>query len=207
MMKNLHLILATLIILLHSPCVQAEENADNRITLNIPKPLIEDIIDKIMPLTFEADSSRLEGTITIEKISSLNFQQQRISGHITVNGQDLSLVTSVAGQDIRLKLGSANVDFDSDADLRFDRKQQTIYIRPLVDGIDAEEALQNGDIGKAMLLFLHGREFPLDLGDIKPVFAETANKTITVSTHIADIHVIPGGLQLSLIPVVDTIAK
>lgn len=207
MMKNLRLILATLIMLLYAPCVQAEENANNRITLNIPEPLIEDIIDKILPLTFAGDSSRLEGTITIEQISNLSLQQQRISGHITVNGQDLSLVTSVANQDIRLKLGSAHVDFDSDADLRFDRKKQTLYIRPLVDGIDAEEALQNGDIGKAILLFLHGREFPLDLRDIEPVLAETTNKTIAVSAHIADIRVIPGGLQLSLVPVVDTITK
>lgn len=206
-MKNMHLILAALIILLHSPWVQAEENTNNRIVMNIPEALIEDVVDKIMPLTFDADSSRLEGTITIEKISSLSLQQQRISGHITVSGQDLSLVTSVAGQDIRLKLGSAHVDFDSDADLRFDRKKQTLYIRPLVDDINAEEALQDGDIGKAILLFLHGREFPLELRDIKPVLAETANKTITVSTHIADIRVIPDSLQLSLIPVVKTIAK
>lgn len=206
-MKNMHLILAALIILLHSPCVQADESSNNRIEMNIPEALIEDIVDKIMPLTFDADSSRLEGTITIEKVSNLNLQRQRISGHITVNGQDLSLVTSVAGQDIRLKLGSAHVDFDSDADLRFDREKQTLYIRPLVDDIDAEEALQNGDIGKAILLFLHGREFPLDLRHIKPVLAETANKTITLSTHIADIRVIPDSLQLSLIPVVETIVK
>ncbi|MFN2354386.1 MAG: hypothetical protein ABR512_07670 [Desulfopila sp.] len=207
MIKNLRLILAILIMVLHSPSVQSEENADNRITLDIPEPLIEDIIDKILPLTFADDSSRLEGTITIEQISNLSLQQQRISGHITINGQDLSLVTSVANQDIRLKLGSAHVDFDSDADLRFDRKKQTLYIRPLVDGIDAEEALQNGDIGKAILLFLHGREFPLDLRDIEPILAETADKTIAVNTHIADIRVIPGSLQLSLVPVVEVIAQ
>ncbi len=207
MIKALFILLASTLFLLPAQTVPSATTGGPPITIAIPETVISKALAETLPLTLDGGSERLEGTITIVDISDLKLYNKIIICHIALTGKDLSLVTTVADQDIRLKLGNASVDFDCEAELRFDEALQTLYITPVARGIEAEKALENGDIGQALLLFLNGREFPIALQDIQPIIAEAGDKMITIDTHISDIGAAAGMLQISLLPKISTRSK
>lgn len=172
------------------------------ITMNFPEAVIADTLQRIVPLSFAGVSSKMEGTVTIAKISNFRLLDQQIFCHLDLVGNNLNLVTRVANQDIRLKLGSARVNFDCDAEIRYDGLQKKLFIRPVARGINGPEAIESGDIGKALLLFLNGQEFGIAINDLEPIIADASNKTITIHTKITDIRAMKGMLQVSLAPVV-----
>ncbi len=177
------------------------------ITITVPQQIIQDSLTRILPITIASTSDQLEGTITIVNISDFKITEKRITGNIDLKGENLNLITSVANQDFRLKLGTAQVDFDCIADLRYDARQKILYIRPVAEGIDSEEAVKKGEIGKALLLFLDGREFPIEMHNLEPVIAEVGNKLLTVRTDIADISTSPAALHLKLMPLITASQK
>lgn len=201
-MKKTLLLLLAFLLLPSLSSSHAAAKDPHFISMNIPQEVIDNALQEILPLTLEVASSRLEGAITIVGISGLQLHEGRIFCRLDLRGDDLDLITTVADQNIRLKLGSARLDFDSEAELRYDAALQTLHIKPIARDVRTDEALQNGDIGNALLLFLNEREFPLMLEDIQPVIAEAGNKLITIETHIADIKAVEGALQFSLNPIV-----
>ncbi len=203
-MKKSLLVITAVFLLLTFSSINAAEKNPQFISMNIPESVISNALQQILPLTLEGASPRLEGTITIVGVSDLQLHDRRILSRIDLRGDDLDLITTVADQNIRLRLGSANLDFDCEAELRYDAALQTLYIKPLARDVQTDEALQKGDIGNALLLFLNGREFPLTLEDIQPIIAEAGNKIITIETRVADIKAVEGALQISLNPKVTT---
>jgi len=204
MKKSLLVITTAFLLLFPVSSINAAEKDPQFISMNIPGAVISNALQQILPLTLEGTSSKLEGTITIVGISDLQLHDRRIFCRIDLRGDDLDLITTVADQDIRLRLGSADLDFDCEAELRYDATLQTLYVKPIARGVQTDQALQKGEIGNALLLFLNGREFPLALEDIQPVIAEAGNKIITIETRIADIKAVEGALQFSLHPIVTT---
>lgn len=197
--KRFFLFLTTLFLL--PTFQQAEGSLNNQgIIITIPEKVIATSVDAIMPMQIDGVSDQLEGKITIVKVSHFKIHKGKITCHIDLRGDNLNLVTTVANQVLRLKLGTANVDFDCTAELRFDPQRQLLYIRPVAEGIQADEALKQGDIGKALLLFLDGREFPLEMKKMQPFVGDAGSKMITIQTELQDIRAIPGALQLNLIP-------
>jgi hypothetical protein len=206
MKKTPQFLTAIFLLLLCHHSVQAA-TPSQFIGMNIPAEVIGNALQKILPLELDGNSSRLEGKITIVDISALQLHNNKISSHLDLQGDDLNLITTVGNQDIHLKLGSARIGVDCDAELRYDAAEQTLYIRPIARETQSTEALQNGDIGQALLLFLNGREFPLVMEDIQPIITEASDKIITIKTRIADITSVEGALQLSLDPVVTAVPK
>lgn len=187
--------------------VQAQTDSSRYITITVPQKVIQESLTRILPITLSDTSDKLEGKITIVNISNFKIFEKKITGNIDLLGENLNLVTSVANQDIRLKLGTARIDFDCIADLRYDNQQKILYIRPVAEGIDGDEALRNGDLGKALLLAFNGQEFPLSLQNLQPIIAEAGNKILTVQTRIADIRTSPAALRFELLPIISTIKK
>jgi hypothetical protein len=199
-------ILQLFLFILLCSCLQAQAaTTDDRfITVNLPQPLIQDSIERVLPLLFSVTTDQVEGIITIEKISDLQLKDQLITAKIRIHGDNMTIKTVVAKQEIRIKLGAATTDFNCDAALRYDSKQQTLFIRPLPRESKQEQSFKEGNIGEALLILLNGREFPLELDDIEPIIAETNTKTITIHTRIADIRSAPKMLQLKLEPDITT---
>lgn len=187
--------------------VQSTAAERRNITMNFPEAVLADTLQRVVPLSFAGISSRMEGTVTIANISDLRLLDKQIHCRLDLIGNNLNLITSVGSQDIRLKLGSARVDFDCEAGIRFDPEQKKLFIRPVARGIDGAEAIKQGDIGRALLLFLNGQEFGIEIQDLEPIIAEASNKTITIHTKISDISVLQGFLQISLTPEVAAASK
>jgi len=184
--------------------LHADPAKNQLITMNLPDAVIAEALKRVLPLALNSSSSGLEGTITIVGITNFRVKDQQILCHLDLMGDNLHLVTSVANQDIRLKLGSARVDFDCEAHIRFDADREILFIRPTAGDMRSSSVLGKGEIGQAIILLVNGREFPVNMQGLKPIMVETSDKVITIKTHIVDIRAVEGAVQCSIAPAVST---
>lgn len=206
-MKNLMPVLIWIAVFLAASGLQASPAKDRLITMNVPAEVVAEAMKRVLPLRVDGSSSGLEGTITIVSLTDFRVKDQQIGCHIEMTGKDMRIVTSVADQPIRLKLGSARMAFDCKADLRFDAARQTLFIRPSAGNVRATEALTKGDIGQVILLLVDGREFPVPIQNLKPIIAETVDRIITIRTKIVNIRAVEGEFQISMTPHVTTSSR
>ncbi len=185
-------------------CSMTESRSQEFITINFPEAVITKAISAILPLNIDTNSRTIQGDITIIDISELQLVDQHLICRLHLAGNNLALVTEIAGHDIRLKVGSVKVDFKTNSAVRFDREQQTLYIKPVVENAKDDS---NTDIGQALVALLNGREFPISMKKLNPMIAETGSKTLTINTSIANIEAQPKAIQLSLIPKITTNTK
>lgn len=170
------------------------------ITLNLPQAVIKEVIGAALPLEVDATSNTLQGSITIISISDLKLTDNHLACRLHLAGNQLQFLTEVAGHEIRLKVGSVEIDFKANSELRFDAKQQTLFIKPVIEEVKASKDASGGDIGHALVSLLNGKEFPINLQDIDPLIAKTGTKTLTISTRITDVKAKKEKLQILLEP-------
>jgi hypothetical protein len=203
-MRKLILPMLVLMVLLASYDLHADPEKSQLVTMDLPAAVIADALKRVLPLTLNSSSAGLEGTLTVVGITNFRVKNRQILCHLDLLGDDLYLVTNIANQDIRLKLGTARMDFDCDVRIRFDAAQQTLFIRPTAIDMHSAGVLGKGDIGQAIMLLVNGRQFPVSLQNLKPVIAQTNDKVITIRTDIVDIRAVEGALQCCFVPVVST---
>jgi len=174
--------------------------ANDQITLNLPEKVISQAISAMLPFEIDAHSENMQGKITIINISKLEITDQHLACRLHLAGSNLAFLTEIAGHEIKLKVGSVEIDFKANGALRFDRATQTLYIKPVVTDVAATGDGKNGEIGQALIALLNGREFPVTLQDIDPLIAEVGVKTVTITTRIADIQAKKDHFQFQLIP-------
>ncbi len=202
MTRLLFSFLAIFLLVSAGPAQAAKSAAktNENITLSLPQGVISQAIDAVLPLEVDATSKTLQGTITIIGISDLKLTDQHLACRLHLAGNQLQFVTEVAGHEIRLKVGSVEVDFKTSARLRFDPTQQILYIRPVIDEVKKSKDATGGDIGQALVSLLNGKEFPISMKDLDPIIARTGTKTLTISTKIADVRASKQQLQFFLAP-------
>lgn len=176
------------------------------ITMHLPEGVVQTAIDKGLPVDFNIDSGTLLGSLSIDKIEDLQFHQNKLSSRITLSGDKLNLVTSIAGHDIHIKIGTLTLSFQCDATIRFDAANQALFIKPMVTDLQSSDS-QKGDIASAIVLLFNNREFPLQIGDLKPLTQDTGNKLLNISMDIANIELQPDNLLLSITPTIETTLK
>jgi len=198
-MKRYFPILCTLLLLLPVGNASASP-AQNMLTLSLPEDVLTRAITAALPLDFTGSSKSLQGNLRIIRISDLELLEQQLACRLHLAGDHLQLVTKVAGQDIRLNVGEVELDFRTRATLRFDRKTQTLYVTPLIEEVNSSKDAGGGDIGNAVLQLLHGNEFPIRMDELEPLVTRAGNKTLTITTKIADIRSETDWLQILLDP-------
>ncbi|MGW8194551.1 MAG: hypothetical protein ACWGOX_09830 [Desulforhopalus sp.] len=195
--------IAGTILLLNILCVAAVPPlalAEDYITLTLPQSVITKAAKAILPLKIDAHSKSVEGDITIINISDLNLTDNHLACRLHLAGNNLAFLTEIAGHEIRLKVGTVEIDFKANAAIRFDAQQQTLFIKPQVENIPGTTKGGSGDIGQALIALLNGREFPVTLQKLDPLIARTGAKTIIINSRIADIKAAPQIIRLSLAP-------
>lgn len=176
--------------------------AEDFITLSLPESVIAEAAKAILPLNIDAKSSSIEGDITIINISELQLSDDHLSCRLHLAGNNLAFLTEIAGHEIRLKVGSVEVDFKTRAAIRYDSKKETLFIKPKVENVKEKDSGSNADIGQALVALLNGREFPVNLQKLEPLIARTGTKTVTINNRIANIKAAPQLIRLSLAPLI-----
>ncbi len=185
-------------------CPAAAATPEDFITLNLPETVIAKATTAILPLRIDAHSKSIEGDIDIIKISELRLTDNNLACRLHLVGNKLVLRTEFAGHDIKLKVGTVEIDFKTDAAIRFDAKKQTLFIKPIVKDISAGSTGAGADIGQVLIAVLNGREFPVKIQKLDPLIAKAGSETITINTTIANIEAKPQAIRLSLLPSVAT---
>ncbi|MFT5699472.1 MAG: hypothetical protein ACI8ZB_002332 [Desulforhopalus sp.] len=182
--------------------VPKQAAAEEPIRLTIPQSVLTQVTRALLPIQIETHSKSVDGDITIVNISNLQLTDGHLACRLHLAGNNLALLTEIAGHEIRLKVGSIELDVSTDAALRFDAKQQTLYIKPIVQNVEGSGSGANGEIGKALIAMLNGREFPINMKQLDPIVAEAGAKTVTINTTIVNIEAKRKSVQLSLQPVI-----
>ena len=185
------------------PGVSQAQKAET-ITLNLPESVMARTVQAVLPLDIDARSEGLQGTIRIIRIDDLQFGDKHLSCRLHVAGSDLRIVSELAGHQINLKVGEVELDFNCNARLRFDRQRQILYIKPVVDRMNATQNGGQGDLGQALVSLLNGREFPVSMQDMKPLVARSGGKTLIIGMKFVNIEARRDMLQFSLLPEVST---
>ena len=174
--------------------------AGESITLSLPASVISEAVTALLPIDVNATSKAIQGKITIISIKNLQMLENQVKARLHLSGKNLELVSAVAGHQIRLKVGSVDLDFNILAQVRFDAKTQILYIKPLIDEVQAAENASGGDAGLALVALLNGQEFPINMQKIDPIVAKAGVKTLTIANQIADIRAKKDVLLFSLAP-------
>lgn len=172
------------------------------IRLTIPQSVITEVSRTLLPISINTHSKSIDGDITIINISNVKLTAGHLACRLHLAGTNLALLTEIAGHDIRLKVGSIELDVTTDAALRFDTKKQILYLKPVIKDVGAGGSGPNGEIGKALIAMLNGREFPINMQKLDPLVAQAGAKTVTINTQIVNIEAKPKMIQLSLKPVI-----
>ena len=176
--------------------------AEEPIRLTIPQSVITQVTRALLPIKIDTHSKSINGDITIINISNLELSAGRLACRLHLAGNNLALLTEIAGHEIRLKVGAIELDVSTDAALRFDAKEQVLYIKPIVKNMAGNGNGGNEEIGQALIAMLNGREFPINMQQLDPLVADAGVKTVTIATKIVNIEAQPKSIQLSLHPVI-----
>lgn len=171
------------------------------ITLNLPGSVLAQAAAKIVPFDLDISSQALKGSVSINTIDDIQLKNQQISCRLGLIGQNMQLDTEISGHKINLNVGSVQLNFQANARLRFDAKKQMLYIRPVLSN-RAGSPPKRGDIANALLAFISGREFPVSIKKLKPLIADTNNKSIIIDMEIHNIEAVNNGLKVSITPTV-----
>ncbi len=198
------LILCSLIILLGNP-VHARGNDAQTLTLTIPESVLVEAVRKSLPFLLDTGSDTVEGSIWIQSIENLQLDDQQISGVVTMIGNDILISTSIAGQQLRLKVGTVKLSFNLAADSRFEDSSQTLFIRPTVKDLKTEEGQAGDELGVLLIGLFNGREFPLAIDKLQPIITDTGEKKLAIGMRIKNITITRDMLSVQILPDIRTI--
>jgi hypothetical protein len=97
-----------------------------------------------------------------------------------------------------LSFGNANLAFNCDAALRYDRKKKLLFVKP---EIIAEET-ENESLSVLLATLVSGQEFPIEIQRIKPMITKLGNNTLTLNMTISNIYTLKDILIIAIKPTV-----
>lgn len=169
------------------------------VLLSLPDTVIAEVVQKWLPFHVNQPSDTLAGQISVEKIENLELKDDALAALVTMRGQNVQLNTDIGGHQIRLNVGNVNLDFSLEAAVRFDKASQTLFIRPIVSGID-QQGTQNKEVGDLMAAMFNDQEIPLTLGSLQPIITDIGTKKLIIDMSVDDVDITPRALNLMLIP-------
>ncbi|MFH0780662.1 MAG: hypothetical protein V2B20_01760 [Pseudomonadota bacterium] len=194
--------LAITLLLFTFACSIHEAAAEDVITLILPESVIAKAFTSILPLSIDAHSKSIQGDILIKGINDFELSNNQLACRLRLAGTNLKFVTEIAGHEIKLKVGAVEIDVQTNATLRYDVAQQTLFVKPVIKNLSPGAKDANADIGQALVALLNGKEFPITLQNLAPIIAKSGAKTITINTRVTDIKAQPEALRLSMVPLI-----
>ena len=201
------LVCSAFFIILLIPALCFPASADQYITLTIPQPVLSNTIKNILPIKINQDSSVVQGDIFIESIENLQFKENNVSGLVGLNGKDIKLTTEIAGHRLNLKLGDAKLNFNTSAEVTFDKGTQQLLITPVMSATGKEDDGQVQELGNLLLSLFNGKEFPIEINRFEPAITDTGSRTLAVGMEIVDVVLSSNTLTLHVVPTVKPVRK
>ncbi len=180
--------------------------AQKAITITLPDTVIEEMIQKTLPVNIPLKSQAILGSVSVDAIKNVQLGQDKITGKVTLTGHDIHLITNLLGHNLRMKIGSLTMSFLCDAVIRFDPKKQILFIKPTIKELHSSDQAKTEAASLIAQLF-NNQEFPLELNKLQPISADLGEKTLHITIHPHTILVKPGKIELATIPKIKTSPK
>lgn len=185
----------------------AETKGLDAITLTIPESVLSEAVQQSLPVPIDTGSDTVAGSISIENIEQLQLEEQQISALVTLIGNDIQIKTTIAGQQLRLKVGDVKLEFNITADTRYDAPSQTLFIKPTVTDLKSENGQSGDELGNLLAGLFNGREFPLAIDRLQPIITDTGSKKLAIDMQIKNVTIARNLLTLHLLPHIETIKQ
>lgn len=185
----------SLLFLLLSSLFASTALANQPIAITLPDTLIKEIVEKSLPVNIPIQSKTILGSITVDSIKNLRLHKNKLSGHVTLSGHNLNIVTTIAGHKLKMKIGSLTMSFQCNATVRFDQKSQALYVKPVITDLQSSDKAKT-EIASLITQLFNNHEFPLKLNKLKPFAADTGNKILTFAMRVSDVSIHPGEIHL-----------
>ena len=200
-MKLLYIFSPTLLLLLLVFSFPAGA-VDQVATISIPEDVLSRIIKDGLPITIEAQSQYVQGEVIFESLENLQVMEKSLLLQGVASGRNFTVVTTIAGREITMKLGNVQLPVSCELFLRFDSSKKTLFVTPR---FPKPKSLYSTDPADALLLLLSSLdedEYPVELGAIRPIIAEVGSSSIPIELEPVDIQTQKGLLLIKMKPTV-----
>jgi hypothetical protein len=200
-MKLLFIIFPVVLLLLPATIIPAV-TVDQSVTISIPDTVLFRAIKDGLPFPIAAQSQYVQGDVSLESLEKLQVKEKSLFIRGVVSGRDFTINTTIAGKDISLNLGSAQLPVSCELFLRFDGKKKILFVRPR---FPKPNSLYSTDPADALLLLLSSlgeKEYPVEFGAIQPILAKAGTRDILIELEPVDILTQKGLLLIKMRPLV-----
>jgi len=205
MMTTILRIICLNVLIMILPFFALAASQEETILMTLPEAMLAKTINQAVPLHISPDSKTFNGSIFINSIKNLQIDDGAVSALLDIVGKDILVTTEVAGHQLRLKLGTVQLDFNVTANIRYDQPAQTLYIKPVVSDINTSGDTQGTEVATLLVSLFNGKEFPIAIQKLQPIITDTGSKQVAINLQISDILLVKNAVTLYLLPAVQTI--
>ncbi len=197
-------ILAIVILLLLISSSTAQVDSLKEMTVVVPAQSLARAIKPMLPYQMDFGKNFI-GSLYIKSIDNIKIKKGKILFSSLIIGKDIKYATKVGKQTINFVVGEVNLPSRWEVSFKYDKSNKKLLLFPSLQGSKDEKDFSQGDaLLNALLTALGGVEYPVDLGNLKPVKSEFYNQLLTLNLEIADIYAGDDMLFVELIPAVQT---
>ena len=170
------------------------------VTVVLPESALFQTLSSLLPLPLEHRAGQqLQGSVTVDSISSLTVDKGRIIVSGLLSGRNLSMNADVGGQSIQIRLGSLSLPTVCELTVRFDSAKQLLLLTPRFQ----RSAQGNGDADEPLLAMLNSlsKQYEVPLRNIMPINGEIGSAKVHLRMEPLDIRAEDGAVTLRLRPV------
>ncbi|WP_417916527.1 hypothetical protein [Candidatus Electronema sp. JC] len=170
------------------------------VTVALPESALFQTLSSLLPLPLEHRAGQqLQGSVTVDSISSLTVDKGRIIVSGLLSGRNMSMNADVGGQSIQIRLGSLSLPTVCELTVRFDSAKQQLLLTPRFQ----RSAQGNGDADEPLLALLNSlsKQYEVPLRNFMPINSEIGSAKVHLRMEPLDIRAEDGAVTLRLRPV------
>jgi hypothetical protein len=170
------------------------------VTITMPAEILRQTISDSLPIPIEPQNHYMEGTIVFDSLEKLQINEKSIFLQGVVLGRDIVMNTKIAGQNIKMELGSVKLPVTCELFLRFDKQKKILFITPVFPKAEKKDSVDSSDILQPLLSSLAGKEYPVSLDSMEPFLFKVGTRDIPVKLVPDDIQTMKGTMVIKMIP-------
>lgn len=174
--------------------------ASSPVTIALPEDMIQHSLQDILPLNIDDPGRYVEGTLILNSISKLVLSDNSAVLQGVVIGRNISVITQVGNQDLRIKVGDLQLPLTCDLTFRFDAGKKVFYVTPRVRPPAPDSKTDMASSVISLLTLFDNREYPVSLTSLKTMNAKVGDQDISVDMEPVDIRVSKGQLIVKMVP-------
>ena len=172
----------------------------NTMTIALPADVIKHSLQDILPLKIDEPGKYVEGKLILTSISKLVMGENSAILQGMVMGQNITILTQVGNQDLRIKVGNLQLPLICDLKFRFDPKAKTLFVKPRLRRPTSGSVTEMANSVMSLITLFNNREYPISLNSFKTLNAQVGSQDILVNMEPVDIRVSKGQLIVKMVP-------